>query len=782
MSQPFFSCLCLTAGRVSLLEEAIAAFEAQDYQGQSELVILNTLPEQHLELDPMYEDVHVINLPERPKSLGEARNMAVAHSNGNWFVTWDDDDQYLSNHLSNFAAHAEGKDWLWMNRQFYLLGRNIKSIVQGSSNVLAFTHTAWTMVGGYRAMNCGEDRDFVGRVTSQCNGTRIELPDDKISFLYAWGHGPGVYHQSGEGDDKPGRLTSWERAHAHLQRQLKSRQIPSGNIMLKPAMRHDYKAMVRALVSSTQNPVEATRKVGDVAVVLLGRFGDIINILPVLRHIAESYGKPSLVVSRQFASVLDGVSYVEPFPVDLPQDTLQPAIKLAREHFRHVIVAQPWSKDWPHPGQTRKTEAYNKDSWRMAGFEHKFNDPTWLPVFDRRNLVREEALVNALDVHGRPMLLLKLEGSISSPWLAAASLGKRITTAFRERFNIVHLGTVRAERIFDLLGLMGRAAALVTIDTSILHLAAASAVPCVALVNPNPWLGSLPRCRCVRRITYTEAECRPTWVVDAIAQAALLDNSRLTNLGMATPVLRQPPKRRLIHAYEQHQDGMDARKKKAQISWTALYSQGVIPEPLKMYARDARSVGDGRRLPFLKDVLLKSVYAADPDDLIMFTNDDVVLHPELPELLLFHCAVYGPVSSQRCEFRRTMPGLDKSPSVIATLGGPHLGRDLFCFPKRWLTEHWDEIPDFILGASAWDLCMAAMIRLEYGITTTKQTISENILPAEIERGYVAHEAHEAAWSRRENRRSASERWNKSLFRNWSLKHLPALRFNPENEI
>jgi len=772
MSQPFFSCICLTAGRTALLEEVIAAFERQDYQGRSELVILNTLPEQQLELSGC-DRVHIVNAKCRPLSLGNARNMAINEARGDWFVTWDDDDQYLPNHLSNFAAHAEGNDWLWMNRQFYVIGRNVKSIVQGSANVLAFSRTAWERTGGYRNMNCGEDRDFVGRVTSSIHGSRIELPDDKISFLYAWGQ--GVYHQSGMGDDKPGRATSWDRAYSDLKRRLANRQIKPGAIQLKPTVRHDYEAAAREFVTPTRKPVEDTRSVGKVAVVLLGRFGDIINILPVVRHIAETYARPTIVVSRDFASLLDGVGYADVLPVDMPNETVKPAIALAKSRFKHVIVAQPWGKDW---AQQKRTAAYNRESWRLAGFEHKFDDPTWFPVFDRRNLVREEALVNALG-DKRPMLLCKLQGSVSSPWLGAEPVGRRITTSFGEKFNIVHLGTVRAERLYDLLGLMSRAVALVSIDTSMLHLAAASAVPVVALVNPKPWLGTVPRCRCVRRITYAQAEASPKTVIEAITEA--IDPIDHPRLEMSVVQMRQPPSRKLVHAYERHDDGMDARKRKAQLSWQSMYGAGAIAKPLTRYPRDAHAIGEKRCLPFLKDVLANAMQDASEHDLILFTNDDVALHPELFELLMFHCAVYGPVSSQRCDFRH-LPPLSKPPSAFAKLGKPHLGRDLFCFPKMWLEAHWHELPDFILGASSWDLCVAAMIRLEYGIATTRQNISENILPAELERGYVAHEAHDAAWTMPGNHNSASEKWNKSLFKSWADKHLPTLKFNLKNEI
>lgn len=360
-------------------------------------------------------------------------------------------------------------------------------------------------------MNCGEDRDLVGRITSQCKGQRIDLADDKISFLYAWGQ--GAYHQSGLGDDKPGKATSWQRAEIDIRRKLSTRAIPTGVVRLEPKLRNDYEAMARTFIGQNRKPQEQQ---GSVGVVLLGRIGDIINFLPILKHINDNYAKPHLVIAREFLPLLDGVSYVEPHPVDLANDQLLPAIKLAERQFKHVIVGQVWGKSWAQP---KLTDSYNKESWRQAGFLNRFNDPTMMPVFDRRNLAREAALFAKLDVPGKPMILVKLDGGVSSPCPQCPTLWEPIRAAFGDNFNLVNLSDVRAERIYDLLTLFDRAAALISVDTSLLHLAAASSVPYIALTNPAAWLGTSPRGNCAGRLTYAQALAEPGQVVAAIGKA-----------------------------------------------------------------------------------------------------------------------------------------------------------------------------------------------------------------------------------------------------------------------
>src|SRR3990167_4238154 len=273
MIKPSFSAICVTAGRTHLLEEAVACFCRQDYPGDSELIILNTCPQQQLELGNGYDNVRIINLAERPKSLGDARNMAIAESDNECLVVWDDDDSYLPHHLSNFAEHADGNQWLWLARQYYAEGFKIKGIVQGTMNVVAFRKEAWVKLNGYSALSVGEDRAFVGKLTTQFPGKKVELADERISFLYGWGQ--SIHHISGLGDDKPGRLSSWDRAEKHIKQQIAARKIPTGKVRLEPKLRHDYEAMVKHFIGThlTQKcwMLRQSSTPPSVAMVLLGR-------------------------------------------------------------------------------------------------------------------------------------------------------------------------------------------------------------------------------------------------------------------------------------------------------------------------------------------------------------------------------------------------------------------------------------------------------------------------------------------------------------------------------
>lgn len=244
----------------------------------------------------------------------------------------------------------------------------------------------------------------------------------------------------------------------------------------------------------------------------------------------------------------------------------------------------------------------------------------------------------------------------------------------------------------------------------------------------------------------------------------------------------------IFHCVERHEDSDPKtleRKKICWDSWDECYqTDAMTPCHYWNYARTAdKELGDKRPLPFLKDVILNAMNQADDDDIICFTNDDNFIHKKLPEYLRFHVGVYGACTSFRSEFVGKLPSPELMPEQFDKGSRQHMGRDLFASKKSWLIEHWDEIPDFVIGCSDFDLMLACMVRLEYGVVTTKKNIVEPILPAEIPRGYVAHQYHQSHWSRPDYQDVApGQKHNRRLFAEWAKKNLPELKFTDQNTL
>lgn len=218
------------------------------------------------------------------------------------------------------------------------------------------------------------------------------------------------------------------------------------------------------------------------------------------------------------------------------------------------------------------------------------------------------------------------------------------------------------------------------------------------------------------------------------------------------PFLLKTRRGKLIHVVEKHYTQEREREEyrrqtNALNSWIELYKTGkVIPCHVWDPPRTSESVGDFRKLPFLKDLLVEGLTMARDTDWLMLTNDDTILHPKLPELIASLPAGIEAVSSFRIEFDKGSPiSTDMEPSYLAKLYDRDLGRDLFAFSAQWLQENWFAIPDFFLGEAEWDLVLTLLIRDTLGIFTDESNILQPIPEVEMPMGYVLHERHMRRW-------------------------------------
>jgi hypothetical protein len=246
--------------------------------------------------------------------------------------------------------------------------------------------------------------------------------------------------------------------------------------------------------------------------------------------------------------------------------------------------------------------------------------------------------------------------------------------------------------------------------------------------------------------------------------------------------------RRIFHAVDKFEDVEKAtsdRKWRCQQSWDALYESGqLIPAHCWSYPRNAKdALRDPRSLPYLKDLLSHAMKQMRDEDILLWSNDDNIIHPDLPAYLRYHVSCHGPCSIFRTEFRGSVPSLELSAENFGKRSTEkHIGRDGFAFTKKWLEENWNELLDCVLAASSWDIWLACYIRLKiYGIKTTNQNIWTQILPAEIPLGHTGHIAHLSAWSANHGN-SAANRHNGMIFRQWAEQYLPELKLTPEGNL
>lgn len=265
----------------------------------------------------------------------------------------------------------------------------------------------------------------------------------------------------------------------------------------------------------------------------LGKYGDVMIILPGFKAIYDETGVPPVcIVAQQFADIFDGISYAEPIPVKLNWwKELGVAVAIGKSRFGHCIAPKYWdipNAKSPVPltkGPTvtirvqgrpivmpaEEWDSYQSSQWRAAGFTME-QMHTWPLVFDRRDAEREQALRDRTFKTDQPKILVNLSIYGSSPF---RNMNDVVPMLPMDKFEIVDLSQVKAHRIYDLLGLYDYAAGLVTSDTSTLHLASASTLPYIAFIADGG-SGSVPRGNCILSMRYRDIQTNRLKIKKAI--------------------------------------------------------------------------------------------------------------------------------------------------------------------------------------------------------------------------------------------------------------------------
>lgn len=231
------SCKCITYGRVSALEESLASFLNQDYEGEHELVIVNDYPQQRLHFE--HPRVRIYNLDFTFPTIGAKENFAVSACRFDTIAVWDDDDIALQGHLRNINKYFPGHDLLHWERGAYLEAGTIKGLTSLGNSGIVYSRPLWLSVGGHPAENAGYDVTFVNSLRAA--GGRVvkaDPPPREVGWFYRWGD--GSYHMSGQGTDDDSRPHVLQRHADHIESLRRAGSIPTGDIELKPQWRRDY--------------------------------------------------------------------------------------------------------------------------------------------------------------------------------------------------------------------------------------------------------------------------------------------------------------------------------------------------------------------------------------------------------------------------------------------------------------------------------------------------------------------------------------------------------------
>lgn len=478
--------------------------------------------------------------------------------------------------------------------------------------------------------------------------------------------------------------------------------------------------------------------------VSLGRFGDILNAIPLSKkHFDLTGEKPYFMVARAYASILEGISYVEPVIYEGEFTNVIFALHQARKLTSDIRLCQIYGFGI---GSNETTTSFCRQSWVSAGA-----DVPWgtLPlVIDQRNAAREAKLVDRelSTARGRKLVLLALNGQ-SSPFPYRGLVTRYLADNLPDNsFDILIISLLKAERFYDLLGLFDVAHCLVTIDTGHLHLAHASNVPVVSFItrDPSPWHGSAWKPNHVGRFFYDEVP----QMLDKIERAVI--NAKMP---FCFP--------RIIHTWSDWRtlepgDPISRRVAVAQASWRMEYAAAphlwIASEHKRTNStRTGQDIGDPHDVAFVKDIINDAMKQAREMDVICLSNSDIGLTPGVTAHILEQVSRYGAAYSHRRDFDRIEKPFISESQVRTGRWFP--GSDLFVFTVGWWKAHRDEYGDYLMGREFWDESLRQLVKF-YG--------GGNLVNC------VYHEEHESFWSQSEEIRESlpGNRHNKKLIEEW----------------
>lgn len=204
---PLISCVMPTYGRPRYLPEALACFVWQDYPNK-ELIIVNDCEGQEFFCD--LPGVKVVNSRERFKTLGEKRNYCISLAKGSVIAVWDDDDISLPWRLSHtlIAMEQTGSPFYRPSEFLAYWGsdelhdnRSVPGWV--SHGPSAFTKELWEQVGGYPAVDLGEDAIFFERIHHFLDAVFLKTPISRSDRSYVLRGVSEYHHMSIGGGRKP---------------------------------------------------------------------------------------------------------------------------------------------------------------------------------------------------------------------------------------------------------------------------------------------------------------------------------------------------------------------------------------------------------------------------------------------------------------------------------------------------------------------------------------------------------------------------------------------------
>ena len=468
--------------------------------------------------------------------------------------------------------------------------------------------------------------------------------------------------------------------------------------------------------------------------IMLGRTGDILNILPAIEYESKQNNyKPKLIVAKEYADVLDGCGdYVEKVVFPGNFKNINQAINLAYNNFPQtkIINCAIYGENFKIK---RECSSFQRESWKFSECPIAWGRLSL--NFPNRNNEREKQLLSKViesRIGYKPIIITALSGH-SSPFNYTNELLELLKSSLSE-FQIFDISDLRAERFYDLLALYEKAHALIAIDSAPLHLAnAVPNLPVISLISDlkDDWHRSSWRPNHILRLLYSEVPTNLDKIVKATREGNSYRKKQIHLVTSHKDKLFGEDFRRFEFAQKTWEDESKANR----LIWNISYYRSTsIPKVKKM-------------IDFVED---KIGYT---DDIIMICNSDISFVPGITGWILHEVERHGAVYFHRHDFVRLTNPLISEADVIK--GKWYCGSDAFAFTVEWWKENREDFPDMYFAREGWDMIMRNMIKRSGG--------------TEIHSA-IFHEKHKSFWEAPENKNCAENIHNRKLAQEWLNKY------------
>ena len=258
-----------------------------------------------------------------------------------------------------------------------------------------------------------------------------------------------------------------------------------------------------------------------VAIVQLGRLGDILSVLPIAKDLKEKGFGVDWYVNPEFLPIFEYVSYVNPINClgevnDLPNtlkfveklgytqvlctqvyNNPEPLVKQGPKVIAKIAEAIPHGKAIAWADRKHKHDNFQLEQWARAGYEGRIHD--FPLIFDSRDYGQESwTTVRCIPEGDKPIISYCLEAT-SSPYPDAGALEQWIKRTFTD-YRLINIGR-RLEKPQYILPLLEASRCLITVDTFALHAGYATQTPTIAIM-PGGFVSAEPRKHWMAKLDY----------------------------------------------------------------------------------------------------------------------------------------------------------------------------------------------------------------------------------------------------------------------------------------